>query len=488
LAKLSRHVGQTSQIFSFFALDTASTTGAGKTGLTSASFACYYKINTGAASVLVTLDASSGVTLGTYEPSVASHGAVKEIDATNMPGLYEYHAPNNGLASGDEVVFMLTGTGIRVAPIEIELTATNNQDGVHGGMSALPNTACTTNASLLTSGSGADQLSVASGKVILQATQAGVTIPTVTTVTNQLTAAAIATGVWQDSTAGDFTTASSIGKSLYTTGNAPGAASGLALVGSNMGTVSSVTGAVGSVTAAVVLPGIPANWITAAGINAGALNGKGDWLLSSGYTTPPTVAQIATAIFTDLMSSSDMNTAGSFGALVKADLNAPVGSIPTTPLLASNVPANFAALGITASGHISIVDTTTTNTDMLTAAAVWAAATRRLTDGTNIVLAKGVGITGFNDIAAGTQMDLVNAPNATAITAFVTAYGVAIIEGTVTRIQAERAVFDGAAAGQTDGGGTATFHVKSADGAKTRVTASTDGSGNRTAITLGDLS
>jgi len=77
------------------------------------------------------------------------------------------------------------------------------------------------------------------------------TITTVTTVTNQLTAAAIATGVWQDTTAGDFNVASSIGKSLYTTGNAPGAASGIAIVGSNVGTVSSVTGAVGSVTGAV---------------------------------------------------------------------------------------------------------------------------------------------------------------------------------------------------------------------------------------------
>jgi hypothetical protein len=39
-------------------------------------------------------------------------------------------------------------------------------------------------------------------------------VTTVTTVTNQLTAAQIATGVWQDATAGDFTTASSIGKSV----------------------------------------------------------------------------------------------------------------------------------------------------------------------------------------------------------------------------------------------------------------------------------
>ena len=47
-----------------------------------------------------------------------------------------------------------------------------------------------------------------------------------------LTPAAIATAVWQDTTSGDFTTAGSIGKSLFTSGNAPGAASGLALVGS----------------------------------------------------------------------------------------------------------------------------------------------------------------------------------------------------------------------------------------------------------------
>ncbi len=52
----------------------------------------------------------------------------------------------------------------------------------------------------------------------------------------------IATAVWQDTTAGDFTVSGSIGKSLFTSGNAPGAASGLAIVGSNMGTVTTVSG------------------------------------------------------------------------------------------------------------------------------------------------------------------------------------------------------------------------------------------------------
>lgn len=40
------------------------------------------------------------------------------------------------------------------------------------------------------------------------------TIATVTTVTNQLTGAQIATAIWQDTTAGDFTTALSVGKSI----------------------------------------------------------------------------------------------------------------------------------------------------------------------------------------------------------------------------------------------------------------------------------
>ena len=96
----------------------------------------------------------------------------------------------------------------------------------------------------------------------------GVAVGTVTTVTNQLTAAQIATGVWQDATAGDFTTASSIGKALFTGNVVPGGAGGLFIAGTNAatsittaltanitgnlsGSVGSVTGAVGSVTGAV---------------------------------------------------------------------------------------------------------------------------------------------------------------------------------------------------------------------------------------------
>jgi hypothetical protein len=97
---------------------------------------------------------------------------------------------------------------------------------------------------LLVDGTGTAAISNSSGKVLLQATQSGVTIPTVTTVTNQLTAAQIATGVWTDTTAGDFTTALSVGKSVM---NGVSLGTGLTIA-SVSGAVGSVTGAVGSVT------------------------------------------------------------------------------------------------------------------------------------------------------------------------------------------------------------------------------------------------
>ena len=66
------------------------------------------------------------------------------------------------------------------------------------------------------------------------------------------TAAAIATAVWQDTTSGDFTVSNSIGKGLYTSGAAPGAAGGLFIAGANAATTVDITGnlsgSVGSVT------------------------------------------------------------------------------------------------------------------------------------------------------------------------------------------------------------------------------------------------
>lgn len=69
-------------------------------------------------------------------------------------------------------------------------------------------------------------------------------------------------------------------------------AEGLSSLGSYYAANDMVPAEVGSVTVASIGTGV----ITAASIASGAFNGKGDWLLSSGYTAPPTAAAIATAV------------------------------------------------------------------------------------------------------------------------------------------------------------------------------------------------
>jgi hypothetical protein len=110
-----------------------------------------------------------------------------------------------------------------------------------------------------------------------------------------LSAAAVQ-AIW-DALTSALTTVGSIGKLIVTNLDA--------LISSRMATYAQPTGflaatfpstvasptniTAGTITTATNLtnlPSIPANWLTAAGINAGALNGKGDWLLSSGYTAP----------------------------------------------------------------------------------------------------------------------------------------------------------------------------------------------------------
>ncbi len=117
------------------------------------------------------------------------------------------------------------------------------------------------------------------------------------------TTAQIATAVWQDTTAGDFTTAGSIGKSLFTSGNVPGAASGLALVGSNMGAVTSVSGNVGGSVGSISGVTFPTNF--------GTLSIDGSGLVTFANTSIATVANLTNA-----------PTNGDFTATMKTSLSA----------------------------------------------------------------------------------------------------------------------------------------------------------------------
>lgn len=276
MAKRTFLAGATSQTMDVFLQDSSSTIGAGLSGLVfnTANLKAYYR--KGATGTLTAITLATQTVGGAW-----SSGGFVEIDATNGKGQYRFDIPDTILASTPYAVIHFYGAANLAQNFsELEIVSYNPFDAVRLGLTALPNVASGSAGAIPTTGTGANQISVSSGQVILQsgtgtgqlsftsgilkvdvdtiktnpvvnagtvtfptnATLASTTnitagtIATVTTVTNQLTAAAIATGVWQDATAGDFTTASSIGKALYVSNIVPGAAGGHFIAGTNAAT------------------------------------------------------------------------------------------------------------------------------------------------------------------------------------------------------------------------------------------------------------
>jgi len=122
MAKLTvKAQASANRIEHLFIQDSTSTTGAGKTGLTDSSVTVYYfrPKDTSVSSVSLT---GSG-TLGTY---TTGPYLFKEVDATNMPGVYELHLPNAVFTSATDVnhaVVMVKGSGIAPVLLEYDLVA-----------------------------------------------------------------------------------------------------------------------------------------------------------------------------------------------------------------------------------------------------------------------------------------------------------------------------------------------------------------------------
>lgn len=118
--KLIISKGTTSKIVHVFIQDSTSTTGAGKTGLVYSGVTTYYMRPGDSAASASTMNDIT--TLGTYAGS-ATNSAFKEVDSTNMPGVYEFQFANNMLASGaDQVAVMVKGTGMVPLTLEVQLT------------------------------------------------------------------------------------------------------------------------------------------------------------------------------------------------------------------------------------------------------------------------------------------------------------------------------------------------------------------------------
>lgn len=122
--KLTVKKGSTSRLIQIFLLDTSQEDGSGLTGLVynSAGLGAYY-IREGSAS-------ATQISLVTATVGTWTSGGFKEVDATNMPGVYEIGVPNACLATGAEQVIIFLKGAVQMVqmPLEIQLDDTTAKD------------------------------------------------------------------------------------------------------------------------------------------------------------------------------------------------------------------------------------------------------------------------------------------------------------------------------------------------------------------------
>lgn len=130
--------GATDQTIDIFVNDSSLTTGGGLTGLVfnSAGLTCYYR--KGATGSATALTLATLATIGTAH----ADGGFKEVDATNMPGVYRLDLSDTIVAAAGMVTIYLRGaTNMVPCVAEIEVVSVNKFDSVRMGMTALPNAA-----------------------------------------------------------------------------------------------------------------------------------------------------------------------------------------------------------------------------------------------------------------------------------------------------------------------------------------------------------
>lgn len=166
--------GQTSVVFRVFLRDSSVTTGAGLTGLTSASSGLRIAtIADNEASATAYTVAGSTIetisTLGTYAAPTATKCRFKEVDSTNHPGVYEIHLADArfAVAGAKSLLVSISGaTSLAQCHALIPLHSLDPYDAVRAGLTALPNAAAEASGGLITRGTGTGQLSVSSGRAL----------------------------------------------------------------------------------------------------------------------------------------------------------------------------------------------------------------------------------------------------------------------------------------------------------------------------------
>ena len=154
-----------------------------------------------------------------------------------------------------------------------------------------------------------------------------------------------------------------------------------------------------AITAAKIADGaIDAATFAAGAINAAAI--AADAITDAKVASDVTIASVTGAVGSVTGAVASVTGAvGSVTGSVGGNVTGSVGSVATGGIAAASFAAgaiNAAAIATDAFGALELAADAATEIST----AVWAAATRELTAGTNIVLAKGTGITGFNDLSA----------------------------------------------------------------------------------------
>ena len=141
--KIAVPAGTTSKKIKIYIGDSSSTTGGGLTGLAynSAGLTWYYTKDGDSSATQVTL---ATATVGTF-----TSGGFKEVDSTNMPGVYEIGIPNSAIAAGD--CHMMLKGATNMVPVAIEIQTTNlpaNTQQVGGQTASASGTVTFPNATL----------------------------------------------------------------------------------------------------------------------------------------------------------------------------------------------------------------------------------------------------------------------------------------------------------------------------------------------------
>lgn len=339
-----RKAGATSTILQIFVRDSSSTTGGGLTGLTnaSASLTAYYHRDTDTTATVISLVT---MTVGTFTSS-----GFKEIDATNMPGWYQFCPPNAAMAAGaTSVAFHFKGAAnMAPDPIEVRLVGYDPDDAVRLGLTALPNAAAAANGGLPILGTNAFAISFTAGLTVSNASGDALTLSSSGGNGNGVTIAGNGSGQ------GIKTTAGATGHGLYILGGATSgsaarvesfgpAAMGLHILGGGTGAGIQLDGG-------ATAPGLK--------VNGGATSGDGIDIVTTsgdGLSILPTAGNGIVVTANGTSKHGAVITGGTGGTSDGVKAVAGTGGVDIRANLTGNITGNLSGSAGSVSGAVGSV-------------------------------------------------------------------------------------------------------------------------------------